>query len=196
MKKIGFILSIILIFSIGIYPYIYFVVDWPFGLLTTKPDDLLRDPLWKLGFILHIVPGSIALLTGWSQFIKSFRNRKINWHRFFGKIYVIAALLSGLGGLYSGFFASGGWVAQIGFISLAVVWLSTTSKAYLTIRHGNIDSHEKFMIYSYAACLAAVTLRIWMPLLMGLTGDFQIAYPIVAWLCWVPNMIVARKLTL
>jgi hypothetical protein len=48
------------------------------------------------------------------------------------------------------------------------------------------------MIYSYAACFAAVTLRIWLPLLISITGDFFIAYPIVAWLCWVPNLIVAN----
>lgn len=48
------------------------------------------------------------------------------------------------------------------------------------------------MIYSYAACFAAVTLRIWLPLLTAaFLGDFIKAYTIVAWLCWVPNIIVA-----
>jgi hypothetical protein len=49
------------------------------------------------------------------------------------------------------------------------------------------------MIYSYGACLAAVTLRFWLPLLtVGFQLDFSVAYPIVAWLSWVPNLIVAR----
>ena len=48
------------------------------------------------------------------------------------------------------------------------------------------------MIYSYAACFAAVTLRIWLPILLKIFGDFIIAYSIVAWLCWVPNIIVAN----
>ena len=47
------------------------------------------------------------------------------------------------------------------------------------------------MIYSYAACFAAVTLRIWLPTLTSIMGEFIGAYRIVAWLCWVPNMIVA-----
>ena len=47
------------------------------------------------------------------------------------------------------------------------------------------------MIYSYAACFAAVTLRIWLPLLIVSLGDFITAYRIVAWLCWVPNLMVA-----
>ncbi len=48
------------------------------------------------------------------------------------------------------------------------------------------------MIYSYAACFAAVTLRLWLPMLTALFHDFKTAYRIVAWLCWLPNLAVAR----
>jgi hypothetical protein len=48
------------------------------------------------------------------------------------------------------------------------------------------------MIYSYAACLAAVTLRIYLPLFTFLFHDFNKAYSLVAWLCWIPNIIVAH----
>lgn len=47
------------------------------------------------------------------------------------------------------------------------------------------------MIYSYAVCFSAVTLRIWLPLLIVVTGEFINAYQIVGWLSWVPNLIVA-----
>jgi len=47
------------------------------------------------------------------------------------------------------------------------------------------------MIYSYAECFAAVTLRIWLPLLTLVLGEFLTAYRIVAWLCWVPNILFA-----
>jgi hypothetical protein len=47
------------------------------------------------------------------------------------------------------------------------------------------------MIYSYAACLAAVTLRIYLPLLAFAFNDFIKAYLLVAWLSWVPNLLVA-----
>ena len=47
------------------------------------------------------------------------------------------------------------------------------------------------MVYSYAACFAAVALRIWMPILILVFGEFQMAYRVVAWLCWVPNLIFA-----
>ena len=59
------------------------------------------------------------------------------------------------------------------------------------IKNKKIEQHKKIMVYSYAACFAAVTLRIWLPILQTIFGDFDTAYRIVAWLCWVPNLIVA-----
>jgi hypothetical protein len=47
------------------------------------------------------------------------------------------------------------------------------------------------MVYSYAMCFAAVTLRIWLPLLLLIFGDFETSYRIVAWLCWLPNLLFA-----
>lgn len=34
--------------------------------------------------------------------------------------------------------------------------------------------------------------RVWLPLLIMAFGDFIVAYSIVAWLCWVPNLLVAN----
>jgi len=67
--------------------------------------------------------------------------------------------------------------------------------AYINIRNKRVEQHQKMMIYSYAACFAAVTLRIWLPLLVMGIGNFTIAYTIVAWLCWVPNLFVAYLLS-
>jgi len=39
---------------------------------------------------------------------------------------------------------------------------------------------------------AAVTLRLWLPALQAASGSFVEAYRTVAWLCWVPNVIVAE----
>ena len=50
------------------------------------------------------------------------------------------------------------------------------------------------MLYSYAACLAAVTLRLYVPFLTVFLGDYTRAYQIVAWLSWVPNLVIARIL--
>jgi uncharacterized membrane protein len=176
---------------VGLYPIIYFVIDRKFGLLGSKSPGLLADTLWNAMFYVHIILGGLALLIGWIQFNAKMRNNNLKRHRQIGKIYIIAALLSAITGFYIAIFATGGLIVSLGFIGLAVAWLYTTIKAYTSIRKKQVEQHQKMMIYSYATCLAAVTLRIWLPLLTAIFGDFLTAYTIVAWLCWVPNLFVA-----
>jgi len=177
--------------AIGLYPIIYFVIDRRFGLLSTKSDVLLSDILWNIGFYGHIVFGGIALLIGWIQFNKQLRQKNIVLHRKIGKIYMLSVFISGLCGLYIALNATGGLVSIFGFFSLGVVWLTTTGFALRAVKNKNITLHQKLMIYSYAACFGAVTLRIWLPTLTYLLGGFYNAYPVVAWVSWVPNIIVA-----
>jgi hypothetical protein len=52
------------------------------------------------------------------------------------------------------------------------------------------------MIRSYALTLAAVMLRIYLPLSQVFAIPFEPAYQTIAWLCWVPNLVVAEWLIL
>lgn len=182
----------VLAVGIGLYPVVYFLTDQTFGLLTSKSDLLLAAPLWNAGFYTHITMGGLALLVGWTQFSANLRNRYLAVHRSVGKIYVIAALLSALAAVCIGFFATGGIIAASGFICLGCIWFYTTLQAYRYIRQKDQDRHQIMMIYSYAACFAAVTLRLWLPVLTLAFNDFITGYRIVAWLCWVPNLAVAH----
>lgn len=195
MKKLLWIIVAFLSVCIGLYPVIYFVIDRKFGLLSSKSPELLADTLWNVGFYGHIILGGIALLIGWLQFSEQLRRKNMPLHRRIGKAYVLAVLISGVCSLYIGYYATGGLISKSGFISLGVFWLVTTFLAYQAAVNKNIDRHKKLMIYSYAACFAAVTLRIWLPILTSIMGDFIPAYQIVAWLCWVPNVIVAYFIT-
>lgn len=176
---------------IGVYPLIYFFLDRKFGLLSTKEDVILNDTIWNVAFYFHILLGGLALLIGWIQFSKKMRQRNMGLHRNIGKVYIIAVLLSALSGIYIGYFATGGTISALGFMSLGIIWFSVTLKSFLDIKKGNVRAHENTMIFSYAATFAAVTLRIWLPLLAFLFDNFIPAYQMTAWMCWVPNMIVA-----
>lgn len=191
MKKILFVLLAALAILVSFYPLIYFINGKNFGLLQSKDSTVLNALLWNIGFYTHIIFGGIALLTGWSQFVAKIRARRVKLHRLLGKIYITAVMLSSVAAMYIAFYATGGLVPALGFGLLGIVWFSTTLKAYLHIRSMEVDDHQKMMIYSYAACLAAVTLRIYLPLLAAAFQDFIKAYTLVAWLCWVPNIIVA-----
>lgn len=191
MKKVLWIIVAVLSILVGLYPIIYFLIDGEFGLLMSKSAELLSDSLWNISFYGHIILGGLALLIGWLQFNHKLRRKNIKLHKTIGKIYVVAVLISGICGLFLALYASGGIISVLGFFSLGIVWLSTTILGFTTIKKGNIELHKKFMTYSYAACFAAVTLRIWLPILIGILGEFTTAYRIVAWLCWVPNILVA-----
>lgn len=178
--------------GVGLYPLISLVLNFRFPILDTKPLDLPGNIFWNIGFYSHITLGGIALLIGWVQFNKKIRNANLKAHRILGKVYVVSALISALSAIYISFYATGGFIVSIGFISLGYIWFYTTLKAYLFIKEKQIIDHKKMTIYSYAACFAAVTLRVYLPFLTLFFKDFEVAYRIVAWLCWVPNLMVAH----
>lgn len=191
---IPFILLILLAVGVGLYPVLYLMPNsQSIGLLSSKPEALISSPLWNAAFYLHIMPGGLALLIGWPQFVKKIRNKHMQVHRALGKVYVLAILISGLAGLYLAFYANGGIVAKLGFGGLALAWLMTTSMAYIKVKNKQIEEHQRWMIRSYALCFAAVTLRLWLPLFTaGFQIEFTPAYRTISWLCWVPNLIIAE----
>lgn len=192
MKTIRWSTFIFFSVGVGLYPLLYLVLDMSGGLLASK-GNLIESKPWNFAFYQHILFGAVAMLTGWSQFSTRIRNKKPTLHRTFGKIYVIAVILSGAAGFYLALFATGGLVSGFGFAFLAIGWLVSTVQAYLLIRKGQVDSHQYWMIRSYAFCWAAVTLRLWLPFFqIATTVDFITAYRMIAWLCWIPNLFVAE----
>ncbi|MBL7806559.1 MAG: DUF2306 domain-containing protein [Saprospiraceae bacterium] len=188
MKRI--ILAILAI-VIGLYPLYYLVTLDKVGLLQTKSDALWAATTYKAGFYTHVLFGGIAMLLGWAQFMPGWRRRFPQRHRQMGKGYVLAAIPASLAGVYLSFYAEGGLVGKTGFFLLGWIFLITTLLAYSAAKKQDFVVHERWMYYSYAACFAAVTLRLWMPILVPLFGSFTPAYQVVAWLCWVPNMLFA-----
>ncbi|WP_246581504.1 DUF2306 domain-containing protein [Echinicola shivajiensis] len=192
VKKLRWFVFALFSLLIGVYPLVYiFMNDRDIGFLGTKSLVLLNSFAWNLGFYVHIVFAGIALLIGWVQFSTKIRNQHIKIHRTIGRFYVICGLLGALAGFYLGFYATGTWLTKMGFIILGLCWFSSTFAAYFYILRKEIIRHQKMMIYSYALCWAAVTLRIYLPFLNMIFPEFITAYTIVAWLCWVPNMALA-----
>lgn len=147
----------------------------------------------RIGIYTHVFAASIALALGPFQFRERLRLRFPRLHRLSGRVYLGAGVgLGGLAGLYMSAFAYGGLVAKSGFAMLALAWLYTGWRAYRAIRIGNVTEHRRWITRNFALTLAAVTLRILLPL-SGLSGiPFALAYPFIAWLSWVPNLLVAE----
>ncbi|WP_296701359.1 DUF2306 domain-containing protein [Algoriphagus sp.] len=190
-KKFIWFLFAFFSISIGFYPVLYFVIGRQFGVLNSHNPEELSSLLWNSSFYTHIILGGFALAIGWIQFNQKFRDRNRKLHKRIGMAYVTAVFFSGLSGIYVAIYTMGGYVAKFGFFCLGIVWLTTTIMGWLTAKAKDFDRHEIWMIYSYAACFAAVTLRIYLPILENIFDGFIPAYQIVSWLCWVPNMFVA-----
>ncbi len=67
-------------------------------------------------------------------------------------------------------------------------------RAYAAIRARDIELHRRWMVRNFALTFAAVTLRLWLPASVVSGIPFEAAYPVIAWLCWVPNLLAAELL--
>lgn len=143
---------------------------------------------------IHFIGGAIAIVTGAFQFSSALRRKHLSLHRFMGRFYVGAIMLSGIAGLVLAVNSIGGVYVQTGFGLMAICWLATTYNAYRLIRQGDVKAHQHWMIRSYAVTLAGVTLRLYLGISIVLGVKFFDAYPVLAWLCWVPNLLIAEVL--
>ena len=145
------------------------------------------------GILVHVIGSMVATIIGPFQFLpKSITKRYLKVHRWLGRTYLIGVLLGGLGGLYMAFLAYGGFPARLGFATLAILWLGSGFMAYRQIRRKAIQSHRQWMVRNYALTFAAVTLRLWQVVFQVAEVEFLIAYITVAWLSWIPNLIVTE----
>jgi uncharacterized membrane protein len=164
------------------------------GLRVEFVADMFRDD--PLAAPAHMGLGAIALFTGALQFSRALRRRYLAMHRWTGRIYVVSVLASALAAGHMALTTPGGGAAQFGFSALALCWLITTTAAWRSIRARDVTRHQVWMTRSYALTLAAVALRIYLPLALGNGVAFENAYAAIAWLCWVPNLLIAEWLVI
>jgi uncharacterized membrane protein len=152
----------------------------------------LRTGLARLVLLVHVAGGVLALAVGPFQFSGRLRRRAPRWHRRLGRAYVAGVLVGGVAGLPAAWFTEGGLSSHVAFTLLALLWLATTGLAVAAIRRRDVAAHRAWMVRGFALTFAAVTLRLWLPLLLVSGAPFLEAYRTVAWLCWVPNLIAAE----
>lgn len=180
--------------SIGVAGYaVVAYTAFPIGSLV-HPDMLRSFQAHRIEVYAHIFTSAVALLLGPLQFSQALRARKPALHRWLGRAYLgLGVLPGGLAGLLIARNAYGGMLSTLGFAALAIAWLYSGLRAYFAIRQRDIGTHRRWMIRNFALTLAAVTLRCYLPLSMLTAIPFEQAYPVIAWLCWVPNLLIAER---
>jgi len=163
------------------------------GFLRIKQQYIHIDH-WRIAFFIHVYASMWVLLAGFTQFSKAIQKENPMLHRTLGYIYVTDVLLiTGPAGLLMGFYANGGLLSRIAFVTLAALWIFFTAMALAKARQKDFKAHRYYMIRSYALTLSALTLRAWK---YGITNTMHIppmdVYRIVAWLGWVVNLGIAE----
>ncbi len=156
------------------------------------PVDMENFRERRIALSLHALGGAIALLAGPLQFVPRFREKNWNRHRLLGWIYCSAVFLGWCASLWIAPHSQTGWIASSGFLALGAAWIVATGLAVKFILRGDAIRHRQWMLRSYALTAAAITLRMYLPLIFLFHWPFSTAYPAIAWLCWIPNAIAAE----
>ena len=159
-------------------------------------QDYIDTPFYLVAFYIHVFTAILALPAGATQFSSAIRRHYPAVHRVNGRLYVLAiVLLGGPSGFFIGLFANGGIASRISFCLLGVLWIFFTWQAYRKARQGDFIAHKAFMYRSFALTLSALTLRAWKLALVPLFHPHPMdLYRIIAWLGWIPNLLIAEYL--
>jgi uncharacterized membrane protein len=152
-------------------------------------------PGWvRIAFYTHIVFGGLALLLSPVQLSSRVRARVPRLHRVTGRVVLVAIALGGTAGFLLSWFNTAGPIGTAGFGTLAVLWVVFAGLGLRAILRGDVATHRRWMLRTFALTYAAVTLRLWLLVLIPLLGDFASAYAVVPFLAWVPNLVVVEWL--
>ena len=175
-------------------PYIHFERDVEF--LETKQLIYHIKP-WRYSFYVHVFFSPIVILSGLFQFNRWIIANRPKFHRVLGYTYISTVLLiSGPSALIMAFYANGGRVAQVSFVTLTLCWILFTWIALQKARKGNYTSHVKWMLRSYALTLSAVTLRFYAYLfdVFNVNLPPRETYILVSYLSWLTNLLFVQLL--
>ena len=177
-----------------VIPYLSF--EHNINFLTTKSDEILSQPVFRLSFYVHIVSSWFVMALGIGQFVPQILKKYPSWHKQLGIFYVLLILVfASPSGLGLALFANGGLSAKVGFIMQCAVWWLTTYTAFYEAKQKRWQRHVEWMMRSYAVTLAAMSLRLYSFGMVYLLHTKPIeTYLTVVWLSWIGNLVIVEVL--
>ena len=138
----------------------------------------------RYGLFLHIIGGSIALLSGPIQFLPIIRKKYLNFHRWMGRLYLAGILLGSSAAFYLAINSVVGWMFGIILFALAIYWLTSTAMAFVCIRCKQIEAHKVWMTRSYIVTFSFLIFRLAIssPLLAGV--ELHQRFTMMLWFSW------------
>lgn len=183
-RRLAWVLVLVTSLAIAGYSVAQAVVGEPM-----YPDPLRESFVARpWGIVSHSLFGPLALAIGPFQFLEASFARRPALHRKLGWLYMLGAFGTGVSGLAMAWFAYSGAFAGVGFGAMALALVVTTAVGLAAIKARDVARHRRWMLASFSLIYAAVTFRLWLPVLVVALGDFDAAYPWVAWVSWLPNL--------
>lgn len=194
-RRTFYVIILVLAVSLAFNALTYINFDPHYGFLRLKEKAIATG--WYLPFYYsHVLLGGLILLIGLFQIYPNSHKRFRKAHRVAGYVYVMGILfLSAPGGLVMSLFIGRGPFVLASFLLQSVLWFYFTAVAFNKIRQGKLREHQFYMWRSYALTFAAITLRVYI-FFVSWSVDLShaSAYATLAWLSWVPNLLVAEWL--
>ena len=187
MSAIGFCVVSGLSMAVALYAVVAYA-GWPVGTVL-HPEVRASFAAQPAGVLyVHVFAAAVALFVGPVQLWSTLRTRWPGLRRGLGRVYLgVGVVVGGISGAVLAWHAYGGPWSRGGFLSLALAWLASGAVAWHTIRHGDIEAHRRWMARNIGLSLAAVSLRLGLPALVAGGVPMPVAYPLMAWLCWLPQ---------
>jgi len=184
---------------------VFLVVELPayLGLDPARSRVPIRDDHpWHYPLLwVHIVCGSVALLTACLQIWPWLRRRHPRVHRWSGRVYLLGGVLpGGVAVLGVAPVSSTGFVSSVGNTALGVLWLVTGVAGWRAARARRFADHRMWMIRSVALTFSIILNRFWIVVYVVLlsvvdpTDPELIPHAAAAsvWTSWVVNLLVAE----
>jgi uncharacterized membrane protein len=185
--------------SLAVLPFVWHYLAFDPATYFSEQREVYIRHEFVLG--VHVLSGMLAITTGPFQFVRRLRRRFLPLHRALGVVYIAAATGAGLSGLVLATSAYGGPVARLGFGTQSLAILFTTWTALRMILARRIGDHRRWMILSFSIMFAGAMLRLMTLAYFALSAaglvafSFEQAYRAIAWLDWVPSLLLAVWLT-
>lgn len=143
---------------------------------------------------LHILPGILFILFGALQFIRPFRNRFINVHRWTGRVYLVLGLVVGVTAVIMGVVVQFGGFAETSAVTIfGFYFLYALFRAYRHIRNKEYSLHREWMIRAYSIGIAVGTMRPVIGLLAAFSGiPFHRFFGYTFWFAFIVHFTVAE----
>ncbi|WP_153799883.1 DUF2306 domain-containing protein [Foetidibacter luteolus] len=154
-----------------------------------------------MGIGVHFAMGGIILVLGNIQLLEKIRNRWPAFHRFTGRVYVVACLLAALGGL--AFIAVkgtiGGAVMNAGFGLYGLLMLIAGIETWRHAIARRLELHRAWALRLYALAIGSWLYRMdygfWLMLADGIghQKNFEGLFDrIMAFFFYLPNLLIAE----